>query len=404
MQYVLAKKGPLGKIWLAAHMEKKVPKLQIMSTNIPDSVESIENPTVPMALRVSGHLLLGVVRIFSRKVNYLLTDCSEAIVKIKDAFQGPGTVDMPGATTRSYADITNTEQYDEMDLDTALSSQAMAFTIADDELLAGINTVADLGDITMTQDSGLLKQNGGDLIRGIEGTGETFEEHEGFGQNENFEVFFEGHGAPPILDGDSEVKCRRTSSLHEELPERERLRFSSKEVARGDDPFALALDLPASEDPFVANLDTIFHEHEEPLVLQEADPNGFDAVIAADTIGPSSAVRPTGGRRRERTQRPISRKGKRRMVIDDELQLSTELMKSQLADTSEIVHDNPKSTSWTARSAAGFADFLAAPSFSFIAAELVRAKSELHVAFSADSHLPLISSEHIAAFVAEVLC
>lgn len=109
-QYVLAKKGPLGKIWLAAHMEKKVPKLQIMSTNIPDSVDSIENPTVPMALRVSGHLLLGVVRIFSRKVNYLLTDCSEAMVKIKDAFRGPGTVDMPGATTRNYADITNTEQ------------------------------------------------------------------------------------------------------------------------------------------------------------------------------------------------------------------------------------------------------------------------------------------------------
>ena len=85
-QYVLAKKGPLGKIWLAAHMEKKVPKLQIIQTNIPESVEIIQNPTLPMALRVSGHLLLGVVRVFSRKVTYLLTDCSDALVKIKDAF------------------------------------------------------------------------------------------------------------------------------------------------------------------------------------------------------------------------------------------------------------------------------------------------------------------------------
>jgi hypothetical protein len=32
---VLAKKGPLGKIWLAAHMEKKVPKIHIIQTNIP---------------------------------------------------------------------------------------------------------------------------------------------------------------------------------------------------------------------------------------------------------------------------------------------------------------------------------------------------------------------------------
>lgn len=28
-----------------------------------------------MALRVSGHLLLGVVRIYSRKVKYLMEDC-----------------------------------------------------------------------------------------------------------------------------------------------------------------------------------------------------------------------------------------------------------------------------------------------------------------------------------------
>lgn len=36
-----------------------------------------------MALRMTGHLLLGVARIYSRKVKYLLTDCSEALVKIK---------------------------------------------------------------------------------------------------------------------------------------------------------------------------------------------------------------------------------------------------------------------------------------------------------------------------------
>lgn len=41
------------------------------------------HPTVPLALRVSGHLLLGVVRIYSRKVKYLMEDCSQALTKIK---------------------------------------------------------------------------------------------------------------------------------------------------------------------------------------------------------------------------------------------------------------------------------------------------------------------------------
>jgi cohesin complex subunit SCC1 len=57
-QIILAKKGPLGKVWLAAHWDKKLGKQQIFSTDIAVSVESIVNPTVPLALRVSGHLLL----------------------------------------------------------------------------------------------------------------------------------------------------------------------------------------------------------------------------------------------------------------------------------------------------------------------------------------------------------
>lgn len=49
---------------------------------------------VKLALRTSGHLLLGVVRIYSRKAKYLLADCNEALVKIKMAFR-PGMVDLP---------------------------------------------------------------------------------------------------------------------------------------------------------------------------------------------------------------------------------------------------------------------------------------------------------------------
>lgn len=64
-----------------------------------------------MALRTSGHLLLGVVRIYSRKAKYLLADCNEAFVKIKMAFR-PGMVDLPsGQQQASVAAITLPETF-----------------------------------------------------------------------------------------------------------------------------------------------------------------------------------------------------------------------------------------------------------------------------------------------------
>jgi len=101
-QIILAKKGPLGKIWLAAHWgDKKLGRPQIFSTDICASVDNIVHPQVPLALRVSGHLLLGVVRIYSRKVKYLMNDCHEAMVKIKMAFrpeQSSAAIDMQQPT------------------------------------------------------------------------------------------------------------------------------------------------------------------------------------------------------------------------------------------------------------------------------------------------------------------
>jgi len=66
----------------------------VFETNLEQSVDGILQPKVKMALRTSGHLLLGVVRIYSRKAKYLLSDCNEAFVKIKMAFR-PGMVDLP---------------------------------------------------------------------------------------------------------------------------------------------------------------------------------------------------------------------------------------------------------------------------------------------------------------------
>lgn len=37
-QFVLAKKGPLGKVWLAAHWDRKLTKAEIYKTDIFESV------------------------------------------------------------------------------------------------------------------------------------------------------------------------------------------------------------------------------------------------------------------------------------------------------------------------------------------------------------------------------
>jgi cohesin complex subunit SCC1 len=82
-QFVLSKRGALAKVWLAAHWDARLNKAQILETDVASSVDSIVSTEVPFALRMSGHLLLGVVRIYSRKVKYLLADAQDALVKIK---------------------------------------------------------------------------------------------------------------------------------------------------------------------------------------------------------------------------------------------------------------------------------------------------------------------------------
>ncbi|KAL8821549.1 MAG: hypothetical protein Q9191_007283, partial [Dirinaria sp. TL-2023a] len=100
---LLSKTGPLARVWLSANLERKLSKTHILQSNIESSVNAIvDQGTAPMALRLSGQLLLGVVRIYSRKARYLLDDCNEALLKIKMAFR-PGNVDLPANLTMPSA-------------------------------------------------------------------------------------------------------------------------------------------------------------------------------------------------------------------------------------------------------------------------------------------------------------
>lgn len=48
--FVLAKKGPLARIWLAAHWDKKLTKAHVFETNIEKSVDGILQPKVSIIL------------------------------------------------------------------------------------------------------------------------------------------------------------------------------------------------------------------------------------------------------------------------------------------------------------------------------------------------------------------
>ncbi|NXX97847.1 RD21L protein, partial [Centropus bengalensis] len=111
MHFLVNKRGPLAKIWLAAHWEKKLTKAHIFECNLETTVEKIISPKFTIALRTSGHLLLGVVRIYHRKTKYLLADCSEALTKMKAAFR-PGLVDLPAEIVEAaYQSITLPEEF-----------------------------------------------------------------------------------------------------------------------------------------------------------------------------------------------------------------------------------------------------------------------------------------------------
>ncbi|KAH9935672.1 Rec8 like protein-domain-containing protein [Fomitopsis serialis] len=145
---ILSRRGPLAKVWLAAHMERKLSKTQTLQTDIEQSVDAIMGQEVEvMALRLSGQLLLGVVRIYSRKAKYLLDDCNEALLKIKMAFR-PGIVDM---TEDQLAVNRNaiTLQGNQLDLDALIPDINWDMDFDDQIVQPGGQHIAKVADITL---------------------------------------------------------------------------------------------------------------------------------------------------------------------------------------------------------------------------------------------------------------
>ncbi|XP_037496877.1 sister chromatid cohesion 1 protein 3-like [Jatropha curcas] len=111
-QTFLARKGPLGTVWCAAHLKHRLKKSHYTSTDVSSTVDCIMFPEVPIALRMSGHLLLGVVRIYSKKVHYLYHDCYVFLNGLRKAFASI-EVNLPeNATTAQFESVTLPQTFD----------------------------------------------------------------------------------------------------------------------------------------------------------------------------------------------------------------------------------------------------------------------------------------------------
>ncbi|CAE7228566.1 unnamed protein product [Rhizoctonia solani] len=226
---ILSRRGPLGKVWLAAHWERKLSKTQTLQTDISESVDAIlGQEIVPMALRLSGQLLLGVCRIYSRKAKYLLDDCNEALLKIRLAFR-PGIVDM----TEDQLHVPRnaiTLSGEGIDIDLLMPDMNWDLDFVATQVQATTQNIARPGDITLA--------NAGDITLALDDTGYGFDlgPLDGIGsQDIDFDLGLDldEERAPSAKDGDETMSLE--APRDRPAPRSTRESLASAFIGHGDD-------------------------------------------------------------------------------------------------------------------------------------------------------------------------
>lgn len=370
--FILNKKGPLAKIWLAAHWDKKLTKAQIYETNIESTIETILEPQMKLALRTSGHLLLGVCRIYSRKVKYLLADCNEAFVKIKLAFR-PGLIDMPKEKQQASVDaITLPEKFPEFfvnfedinmeDMDLTKNINTQQARIEDITLKEDFGTFVatqdddfgDMGSFGMDMDTFMM----GDLERGrqlengsmLGGNGLDFFDD----QSNNQSNFANSKDIQPMDLNDLNNDLNANGGLMDSTVGNQINSFNDEldQPSKNLGELGDTLDMPDIDDntvemtnPIEGVVPNLFEDHtvnqgeEEKKADNENSPenkenspekeNETGDIELAPVNLPSTTV---VVEKQNRTKRRI-----RKLIIDDIKEIDSSSMKTQLSDTTNII-------------------------------------------------------------------
>merc|ERR1740139_1680387 len=233
------------------------------------------------------------------------------MVKIKDAFRGPGGVDMaPGAATRRYDDITNPEHFDEMDLDSHFVPAQMSFAIGDE--MEGISIPDDVAD-------NMMNDGGFGLDAGEGGFGA---EESGFGHDENFEVFFEkaeDDEALPEIERERSAAEPRDDAMQ---PESELEANAAFEQDFGGEPAAFD-EFGAVEDPLAGSMDEVIIDGPASKAKSRRSSVGASEAEAPQSQQEAGAAKPS---------RKPSNKRKAAMTFDNTIQISNGEYKRMLQD------------------------------------------------------------------------
>lgn len=392
--FVLSKKGPLARIWLAAHWDKKLTKAHVFETNIESSVEGILQPKVKMALRTSGHLLLGVVRIYSRKAKYLLADCNEAFIKIKMAFR-PGVVDLPEENREAALNaITLPEVFH--DFDSAMPElndiDVQAQFTLNQSRAEEITMREDYGNITLVGDDGFgdMGFEDNEIVRQATNMEETLDQANMLFNEEKEKDEGRSVNAPsttPHTSIDKHIDMDIDAPLRDDgfgggVGEG----LLSAETGGLFEPGGLFDDAPMEHVPIDSSSTEIKHSGQTPHREEEKQDDSDEDDDYYGDLGPPSMGAPSSGPSSPATPAPVvtsneelnenqqqnilqppqdqttliqneeetfalapleasvvqgteksKTKRKRKLIIDEVKNISGEEMKSQLADTSDIV-------------------------------------------------------------------
>ncbi|MGH0140155.1 UNVERIFIED_CONTAM: hypothetical protein FKN15_073495 [Acipenser sinensis] len=340
--FVLSKRGPLAKIWLAAHWDKKLTKAHVFECNLESSVESIIAPKVKMALRTSGHLLLGVVRIYHRKAKYLLADCNEAFIKIKMAFR-PGVVDLPEENREAaYNAITLPEEFHDFDQplpDLDDIDVAQQFTLNQSRV----------EEITMREEVGTVN-----LLQENDFADFGMDDREMMREESAFEVDIIGTSSNLLLEPDPNTSQLNDKTNHLEYDDQ------YKDDTFGDNPMdtndgGILVDKLLNEDggifddpPAMTESVMMPQEHAHDDDDFDMSPGGPDSPDSVDPVEPlptmtdqttlvpneeeAFALEPI-----DITVKETKAKRKRKLIVDSVKELDSKSIRAQLSDYSDIV-------------------------------------------------------------------
>ncbi|XP_054158154.1 double-strand-break repair protein rad21 homolog [Oppia nitens] len=381
--FVLGKKGPLARVWLAAHWDKKITKAQILETNIVESVDSILQPKVKLSLRTSSHLLLGIVRIYARKTLYLLQDCQDAAFKIKSAFR-PGAVDLPdGKTEAAISAITLPEMLDfindfdliaeaPMQLEApATSANIRSITLVedpssirvDDPLMQDVRDWSDMSSIHASDGTFNLKDSTSERLLGKNGAKSALDLFDrpalddGFGGELGVGIVDDEDmfGIPVPPEAMEQQQQLMQTDQQQEVPEQQPRSVQRPESAMSDRSDSMSFGAPASMAPSgppstPGSVPPMIDDDEDmpfapppppppPEPTQQKQPfeairrEGSDAHKISD-IHDTMVLEPLEAPGLERRRK---RRKKLGMLIDEVKTLSGEEMKAQLSDTTDII-------------------------------------------------------------------